>query len=240
MGGRKGYCIKWSCRYCGRFQYLTPYYANSRVYCNPKCQALDKKGKVPPSLKRYYNKHNVWNKGFTQKEETKKKISATLKRKGIKPPSQKGRKWTKKHRENYYKSIKNIDMGSWNRGRTPKRGKRWRKNVIKAVLKTRQNLAKRGSLTNLEKIVDKYLHDHKIKHYHEFNVGGKSADFYLPKERLFLEADGDYWHRDKKKEVKRDKYIKFETNWGKIRLIHLPEKSIKDGTWLYKATLENP
>ena len=36
-----------------------------------------------------------WNKGKTLSIETRKRISDTLKRKGIKPPSQKGKKWRK-------------------------------------------------------------------------------------------------------------------------------------------------
>ncbi len=53
--------------------------------------------------------------GIKRSEETKKKISETLKRKGIKPPSSKGVKLTDKHKENLRISIARRG-GPWNKG----------------------------------------------------------------------------------------------------------------------------
>lgn len=46
-------------------------------------------GPIPVDVRKYYN--------GDMNEETKRKISETLKRKGIKPPSNKGKKFTKDH-----------------------------------------------------------------------------------------------------------------------------------------------
>lgn len=161
--------------------------------------------------------------------EYRKKISDTLKRKGIKPPSQKGVKQSEVTKAKRIVTLKARDMSSWKVGKTPKRGEAWKKNVIAGVLRTRNALANGGKLTNLERIIDVYLHANNIEHLHEHKIGNYSVDFYLPKVNQILEADSYYWHLGKD-EDKRDKEI-MKLLQG-VNITHLTEQSLLNGTWI--------
>lgn len=161
--------------------------------------------------------------------EYRKKISDTLKRKGIRPPSRLGVRLTEEQRKKHAQAFKGVDMSYWKIGKTPKRGKAWEKNVVAGVLKTRKTLAESGRLTNLEKIIDVYLHKNYIKHEHEYKVGGYAVDFYLPKEHEILEADSDYWHLGKDEDKRDQEIMKLLPG---VNIIHLTEEALIKGTWL--------
>ena len=55
------------------------------------------------------------------------------------------------------------------------------------------------------------------------------VDFYLPKTHEILEADSEYWHRNKN-EVIRDIYI--QSLIKNVKIIHLLEEDLKSENWL--------
>jgi very-short-patch-repair endonuclease len=157
--------------------------------------------------------------------EYRKKISDTLKSKGIKPPSRKGVKMSLAWRKRRSDKFKKLGIGKW------MKGKKWDYSGMgkKGGPASRKSQAGKNGLTNIERIIDEYLHFTKIKHEHEFAIGQKVVDFYLPETYEILEADSVYWHKNKDEE-KRDKYI--EERMRGVRMIHLKEEFIKNGKWL--------
>lgn len=161
----------------------------------------------------------------------RKKISATLKSKGIKPPSRLGTK----HTEEYKKKRSELLKKQWASGvrvacKNPKISPDGLARKIAATQAMRKRLAKRGKLTDIEKIIDTYLHKNKIKHEHEHPVGRKCVDFYLPALKIILEADGDYWHQDKEKDRLKDRYV--SARLPRDTIIRLSEGDIKSGLWI--------
>lgn len=53
--------------------------------------------------------------------------------------------------------------------------------------------------SKLEKKFAKMLREWGIYYKRQFKLKNKYYDFYLPKYNLLIEADGDYWHGNKKK-----------------------------------------
>jgi hypothetical protein len=62
----------------------------------------------------------------------------------------------------------------------------------------------RSGGTAIEVAMGKYLKKQNKKYYKQFKVGRRYIDFYVPKDKLFIECDGYPWHEDKIKERKRD------------------------------------
>lgn len=182
--------------------------------------------KYPEALRKYYEQNPEKHREYG-KLANPDKIRKTLLKKGIKPPSRKGTKASKETRLKMSLARKGKPA-PWMKGRKP--SERQRQIAKITVLKTRKKVASRGKLTDIEKIVDEYLHLNNIKHEHEYYIEGKAVDFYLPTERTIFEADGKYWHRDIKKDIERDLFIK--SNMKNTKIIHLTEKSIKDGSWV--------
>lgn len=160
-----------------------------------------------------------------------KKISATLKLKGIKPPSRLGSKASDQTKQKMSSSQREWYAAGNTRtkGMTLNISEDGLRRKIEATQRMRRNLAKRGRLTDIERIVDTYLHEHNIEHKHEHPIGRKSVDFYLPNPNVVLEADGEYWHQDKLKDRKKDDYIRSQLSG--VVIIRLPGQEIKDGRW---------
>lgn len=210
---------EWHCTNCGELQYKPYWQAVTRKFCSDKCRA-DHFKSIDPD---YYKKIGA--------KADKDKISATLKLKQIKPPSRLGATATKKTKKKMSDSLKLA----WATGvkKAPTKvviTSEGRKRKIEATQKMRRELAKKGRLTSLEKIIDDYLVVNSIEHINEYPVGDKVVDFYLPKLGTFIEADGDYWHQDKDKDAERDKYIK--SIFPEIELVRCNEASIKSGMWV--------
>jgi len=68
---------------------------------------------------------------YKRTEEQKKKISETLKKKRIVPPSRKGVSWSKNQRINYKKGIKKVDMSWWKIGK--KHSQKHKEKISKAL-----------------------------------------------------------------------------------------------------------
>lgn len=58
----------------------------------------------------------------------------------------------------------------------------------------------------------------------QFSVGRRRIDFYIPKEKLFIEVDGYPWHEDKEYERKRD--LEVLTKYPDHRIAHVDYKPI--------------
>lgn len=84
---------------------------------------------------------------------------------------------------------------------------------------------KHSGKTSIEEITENLLIELGIEYQSEFKIERSFYDFYLPKENLLIECDGEYWHsfpdaikRDKKKDV-----LAKEKNY---KLLRLSEKEI--------------
>ena len=95
-------------------------------------------------------------------------------------------------------------------------------------------LAKRNKtgLTSLERIIGKLLISLNVEYepqkpivYREGTGYVKYVDFALPKHKLIIECDSNYWHQDKNKDDERDKIILkvLGPDW---RIEHLSEDEI--------------
>lgn len=66
-----------------------------------------------------------------------------------------------------------------------------------------------GKMTYPEKLTAEYLSKHNIeaKHnwYFKTDKFTRYIDFYIEKYKLFIEVDGEYWHKDKEKDINKDK-----------------------------------
>lgn len=76
---------------------------------------------------------------------------------------------------------------------------------------------------HLEQIVRQALERLQISFIQEHQIGRYSIDFAIPDRKLAIEVDGDYWHRNPKKEKRRDSFL---NKYGWI-VIHLPEHQLK-------------
>ena len=95
-----------------------------------------------------------------------------------------------------------------------------------------------GSKTesSLEKTTREALTKIGINFIQEFQVGRYSLDFYFPNHFIALEVDGDYWHKDKTKDKRRDKIL---IKHG-ITVIRVSEKDINSSSnliYLLKSRL---
>src|SRR3990167_1699463 len=71
--------------------------------------------------------------------------------------------------------------------------------------------------TLLEKRVRQTLEALDIQYIQEAKMGRYSVDFLLSDLRVALEVDGEYWHRDPKRDAQKDKYL-HKYGWNVIRL----------------------
>lgn len=70
------------------------------------------------------------------------------------------------------------------------------------------NLTKKIPETNIEKIVREALQKRNIKFIEQYPMKvGFIGDFFLPDYNIIIEADGERWHTDKKRERFRDYMI---------------------------------
>ena len=200
---------EWMCIGCNKIEILPNWLANRKSYCTVKCRADN----------------------LTASTEVRQKISNTLKRNGIKPPSRAGSIASIKTRSKMSEAQK-----AWyaagnvrTKGRKLNISESGLQRKIEATQTMRQKIAARGKLTDIEQIIDNYLHQNNIYHEHEYAVGKKVMDFYVPSLAIFIEADGDYWHQDKEKDRAKDAYV--NEIRPDIQIVRCAEKNIKEGTW---------
>jgi very-short-patch-repair endonuclease/RNA polymerase-binding transcription factor DksA len=93
-----------------------------------------------------------------------------------------------------------------------------------------RRLASRRKMTKIEELLEKFLFISGIKDYicqYTVKTGKtvKFVDFCIPKLQMIIEADGEEWHKDKEKELSRDKAILSSMGEGWI-IKHLTGKEI--------------
>jgi len=81
--------------------------------------------------------------------------------------------------------------------------------------KAETNIEKKVRQT-LEQISEPFIQEHKIGRY--------SVDFFLPRINGIIEVDGAYWHRNKTRDERKNKFLNSEG----FHLIRLPEKVVLD------------
>lgn len=76
-------------------------------------------------------------------------------------------------------------------------------------------------MTYPEQITCDWLNSYGIKAIHNFHYVSKKfnryVDFYVPHLKLFIEVDGSYWHKDKTRDINKDKDAK-ENGFYTLRL----------------------
>lgn len=75
------------------------------------------------------------------------------------------------------------------------------------------------SRTSIEKWVSSALTEAGKTFVEQFRVGSRKIDFYLPEDKLFIEADGEWWHQDKEAELRRD--IEILTKYPDHKITHI-------------------
>jgi very-short-patch-repair endonuclease len=86
----------------------------------------------------------------------------------------------------------------------------------------------KNRISSIEKIINRELHKLNIKFISQWSYNSLwVADFYLPKYKLVIECDGDYFHalpERRRMDIKKDKWFK---NNG-LNILRLTEKEIKN------------
>ena len=77
-------------------------------------------------------------------------------------------------------------------------------------------MSKKGFISSLEKKMKSILEEMKQDFVHQFPIDRYFADFVLPKYKIVIEVDGNYWHQDKLKDDQRQKEIE-SLGWMVIR-----------------------
>ncbi len=70
--------------------------------------------------------------------------------------------------------------------------------------------------TDIERKLRLALEEANLPHEIQFNIGKHFVDFAIVSNRLAIEADGDYWHKDKTRDLKRDNILE-KQGWRVIR-----------------------
>jgi very-short-patch-repair endonuclease len=61
--------------------------------------------------------------------------------------------------------------------------------------------------TLLECKVRQVLEANNVDYVQEHRIGRYSVDFYLPQHSTALEVDGDYWHRDPRRDLRKERFL---------------------------------
>ncbi len=88
----------------------------------------------------------------------------------------------------------------------------------------RRYLGSKGE-TSLESMTRSVLMQLQVTYEQEVKIGRYSVDFLLPQFRLIIECDGAHWHRNHRRDTRKNRYIKSQG----FRLLRLDEVSIKEG-----------
>jgi len=186
-----------SCKACEKIVYVMPYYVSTFRYCSLKCANTKGNHKYPNRM-------------------TGKKLYC----------------------DNCKKEIycKNYQLNSIHHFCSQRCYLVWRKQYLFEHPEEHINrlLVKyRGKMTQIEKITRKFLELSGFMYEKDFvyqypvktEPGLKFVDFCIPKLKLLVECDGEYWHPNKDKDAERDKIILsvLGDDW---RMEHLSEKEI--------------
>lgn len=185
------------------------------------------KGNIPWNKGRKTDKP-PWNKGLTK--ETSKAVAKYVEN------SSKTRKGKKRpfnfNNLELRKKMSDIKKGDKNPAKRPEVKEKIRSSVLQMYEKHPEILENRkrsglnqfsGGFTDIERMIAEELRLKNIGFVHNRRVGRYFADF-LIFDRVIIECDGEYWHQDKEKESRRNKYL-YDRGYF---IFHLDEKRIRD------------
>ena len=86
--------------------------------------------------------------------------------------------------------------------------------------------------TSLERDVRVILDKLGVSYDQEFQVGRWSVDFFLPSQRLAIEADSAYWHPDAAKDRRRDAKLQALG----VTVVRIKESEVADGSATRRIT----
>lgn len=78
-------------------------------------------------------------------------------------------------------------------------------------------VSRNGHVTNIEKIFSNILDECFIHYQHNYHVGRFWIDFGLSDIKLGFECDGERWHTDKSKDIRRDEILSNKYGWNIVR-----------------------
>ena len=77
-------------------------------------------------------------------------------------------------------------------------------------------LARKGHMTGIERKMKEALERESIETFYNYPVSPYYVDFALKSHKIAIECDGEYWHKDKEKDLKRQKEIESK-GWTVLR-----------------------
>jgi very-short-patch-repair endonuclease len=190
-------------------------------HCGKLCQNLRSlrmhESKCPKNAERVYVSYTkgrtAWNKGLTK--ESNDSVA----------------QYAKKISENYANGsvLPNIALYKWTEERRRQQSER-KKKLYKEHPEKHPNImcaANRCNLTYPEQVTYDWLSAYGMKPIHNYHfvtdVSNRYVDFYVPRYNLFIEVDGEYWHKNKTRDQAKDLDAK---RHGKITLRIKPKQHI--------------
>lgn len=89
----------------------------------------------------------------------------------------------------------------------------------------RSFIGKNGGETSIEVIIRTFLDTLPLPYQQEAQIGRYAVDFLIPSLNLVIECDGIYWHRDKRRDIAKNHFLKKQG----YQLLRLSEDSITSG-----------
>ena len=177
------------CKFCGKICKNINSLKNHERLCK-----LNPNRQISPFVKYNAEHETSWNKGLTKEnDERVKQMSETM--------SQKIRAGL----------IHNYDHQKvWTEERRIAQSER-KKKFYEEHPEKHPNSLVAGALNKMtypEKLVTEYLKEHNITAEHNWYFKTEKftryIDFYIDELKLFIEVDGEYWHKDKQKDIDKD------------------------------------
>jgi len=144
--------------------------------------------------------------------------------------TRKGMKYPKNRKSRPYPSQETRDkMSAANMGRVFSEETKHNIAVSAAKRAQRDSLLHNRKPTNLEYALQMLLEDVGFDFEAQVRFGRYIVDAYVASRNLVFEADGQfwYWHKDKKREAKRDEYLRSS---GIDAVIHLTDEDLDPWT----------
>ena len=183
------------CEYCHKVCKNLKSKASHQRFCEANSDRI-----ISPLSLWNLSEHTVWNKGLTKESDDRILLSSIKKKEtfrdkisnGWKPYFSTDQYWTKERRDN--KSLEKISLYKQYPEKHPNR-----------------KLASNKNMTYPEKVAADWLSQNNIdflfQYRTEFENTFRFVDFYIPEYNLYLEIDGEYWHKDHRDLDKRkDEY----------------------------------
>jgi len=205
-------------------------YGKEKAHILRKQSSLRIKGDKNPSKRKDVKlKNSLWHKGRSPGNKGKK-YKDYMTEKQIKncriAQQNKNYKHSNEMKLKISKLCKGINNGFYGKKHTLENIERFRKNTILYIVNN-----PKFTETSIERKTKKFLEKLNIKFFHPYWINNikhhYAADFYLPKQNLVIECDGDYWHR-RPEIIKKDKTRNKEMKNVGYKVLRLWERDINN------------